>query len=264
MKHQLKQQNMKTLKFLILILSIGIASCGEDDEQVNEVCKFATITYGQVTTGQVYDVLYEGDKIIAMTSEEESAEFTYDDTGNLAKREFFSAGDSHVQFRTEFTFNTLGDVTETRNWRLMDGELEYTGNETYGYNGAELIEIKRFREDGTNYQTLQLVWVDGNPISINTIGQSGLEYYFDVMYDSSKENEFNAAFRNFMFYDFYDNDFNIYQSLSKNTVMSASFYLDDGILQYTEEYNYTLLPNGLTDRITFNGDLLWKFEYGCN
>lgn len=254
---------MNKIKILTLTLLVSLFSCTKDDDtepqNQNQNCKISKITYGYLSNDNVYNVVYENNKIKEFVSNTEKVIFTYNSSGNLSKREFFDIGNPQVLFRTEYTSNTNGQIIETKSWEYYNNVLEYTGKETYTYSNSKLVEINDYDNDDVTIDTkLEFIWTNDNPTTLNVRDGNGtLECSNTLVYDLNKVNTFNSTFENFMFYDIYVE--NLYQFLGKNTLISTT----NGCSNDTDNYFYTLLSNGLTDNVTLNGSQLWKFEYTC-
>lgn len=258
---------MTKIKILFVATLLSLFSCSKDDDNQTdenpqaENCKISTITYGFFSGNRVYTATYSGENLTELTSNVDKVVFTYDAQNHLTKKEIYDMGNSQVQFKTEFTTNSNGQIIEQRNWEFYSGSLQYTGKETFTYSGNKIAQITNYDLDDTTIEgKLVYEWTGDNPTKLSVYNENNvLECENTIAYDLIKENKFNSTFIYFSFQDIYDEDFNLYQFLGKNVITSTT----NSCSGDTDIYNITLQSNGLLDNVKLNGDLLWKFEYDC-
>ncbi len=259
---------MKKIKILLAAtLFLSLISCSSDDENILdenpqvENCKISTITYGFFSGNRVYSATYNGDNLTQLTSSVDYVVFTYNSQNHLIKKEFYNNGNSQVQFKSEFTTNSSGQIIEQKNWEFYSGSLQYTGKETFAYNGNKISEIVDYYiDDATIQGKLVYEWTGNNPTKLSVYDENNvLECENTITYDLTKENKFNSTFSYFSFQDIYDEDFNLYQFLGENVITNTT----NSCSGDTDIYDIILQSNGLVDNVELNNDLLWEFEYNC-
>ncbi len=257
-------------KLILLFFSITLLnSCRSENSNDNPTppiqttnCKISKISYGFFSGTRVYTATYNNGNLTELNSNADKVVYSYDANNYLTKAEFFDTGNPQVKFRKIFIPNSNGQIIEQKNWEYYSGSLTYTGKETFTYNGTKLSEIKNYAlNDTTIQERIVYEWTNDNPTKIKIYnGSNVLECENNITYDLTKENKFNSTYKYFMFQDVYDEDFNMFQFLGKNVITSHINLCSNN----TDNYNYTILTNGLTDQVKLNGNLLWKFEYNCN
>lgn len=263
-----KKNKMK--KLILLFFSITLLnSCRSENSNDNPTppiqtanCKISKISYGFFSGTRVYTATYNNGNLTELNSNVDKVVYSYDANNYLTKAEFFDTGNPQIKFRKIFIPNSNGQIIEQKNWEYYSGSLTYTGKETFTYNGTKLSEIKNYAlNDTTIQERIVYEWTNDNPTKLKIYnGSNVLECENNITYDLTKENKFNSTYKYFMFQDVYDEDFNMFQFLGKNVITSHTNLCSNN----TDNYNYTLLTNGLTDQVKLNGNLLWKFEYNCN
>lgn len=261
---------MTKIRILFLATFLSLISCSQDEviedsptgeNPQAENCQISAITYGFFSGDRVYIASYSGENLSELTSNVNKFVFTYNAQNHLTKKEFYDLGNSQVQFKSEFTTNSSGQIKEERNWEFYSGSLKYTGKKTYMYDGNKLTQITSYDlDDSTIEGNHFLEWTGDNPTKLSVYDENDvLECENTVAYDLTKENKFNFTFPYFSFQDVYDEDFQLYLFLGKNVVTNTT----NSCSGDTENYNMSLLSNGLIDNVKTNGDLLWEFEYDC-
>jgi len=258
---------MTKIRILFLATLLPLISCSTDDNNPTGEnpqaadCKISAITYGFYSGDIVYSAAYSGENITELTSNVDKVVFTYDAQNHLTKKEFYDIGNSQVKFKTEFTTNYSGQITEQRNWEFYSGSLQYTGKKSFSHNGNKLTQIIDYDVDDISIQNkLVYQWTGDNPTKLSVYNENDLlECANTIAYDLTKENKFNLTFPYFVFQDIYDEDFQLYMFLGKNIITSTT----NSCSGETDNYNTNLLSNELIDNVKRNGDLLWKFLYNC-
>lgn len=258
---------MKKTKILIVATLFSLISCSEDnDSPIDETpqtenCKISKITYGFFSGDRLYAAIYNGENLTGLASNADQILFTYNAQNQLIKKEFYKNHNSQVQFKAEFTTNSSGQITEQKSWEFYNGSLQYTGKETFIYNGNKIAQITKYDLDDTTIQGKSVFeWTNDNPTKLSIYdGNNVLECENTITYDLTKENKFNSTFPYFGFQDIYDEDFQLYMFLGKNIITSTT----NSCSGETDNYSTILDSKGLIDNVKLNGDLLWKFQYNC-
>lgn len=125
---------MKHLKFISIAFAILLfTGCSSDDSSdninPNQSCKIFKITYGFGSGHQVFNVVYDNDKIIEFVSNSKKVVFTYNSSSQLTKKETFDLNNNQVVFKSEFVSNSNGQIMERKNWDSYNGNLIYAGKE---------------------------------------------------------------------------------------------------------------------------------------
>jgi len=255
---------MPKIKYLICFFLFVCYSCTETDDNTIKKVALSKIIYGEQIGLGTYDAYYENDLLKELTSvsNNEKIKFEYSENGFISKREFFSLGTEQLLFRTLYTTNSLGQIVEEKNWGNDNYGMTYLGKQVFGYTNDKLDKIDYYGTDDVSINnTLQFIWDSQNPVLITWLGQDGLsQYSTNITYDLSKINKFNSIFPNSNELYAFEYEFLIWQSLSKNVPISSITNYNSG-QQETKSYNYSLLSDGLTNEIYYNGQLWLKFEY---
>lgn len=253
---------MKFVGYTLLI--VLLFSCNKDDADETQGCKLQVLTHGTVLTDQEYNIIYKDDLIVKMTGNEEEVAFFYDTNGYLAKREFSIIGDPQVRHRTTFKTNTSGQILETKRYRYIDDEMRYLVMETYEYVGSKLDKITYLYNDNISViKTYNFTWTDDNPTLLTvTLPDGEVDYTTALTYDLTQENKLNRRIPYLYWFDFFETDFSIYQSLGSHVLTGARSTFDPDN-PAVSTYEYKLLENGLVAEVLVNGDLWWSYLYEC-
>jgi len=248
----------------VLLVSIGCSSDNEttkdtNNPNTNNKCEIAKITYGSFNGNKQYTATYTNGNLIKLSSAENNYEFTYNANNELIKREELTNG--HITTKQEYTVNTNGQITEVKQWDTYNGSLIYEGKDVLKYNGSKLTEVWSYDDDNTTFEGKHILeWTGENPTKMKVYGSNNtVECETTITYDLNRENKFNSTYRYFMHQNIIDEDYNIYMFLGKNVITATA----NSCSNNTQNYNYTLLANGLISNLMIDGQLTMKFDYNC-
>ena len=141
-------KNIILLFFSIVLLN----SCRSENSTDNPTppmqnlsCKFSKISYGHFSGTRIYTATYSNNNLSELTSSVDKVVYSYDANNFLQKAEFYNVGNPQIKLRKIFTTNSNGQIIEQKIWEYYNGNLTYTGKETFEYNGNKLSEIKNYR-----------------------------------------------------------------------------------------------------------------------
>lgn len=248
---------------LILLLFLIAFSCSKKNEKPPEPAVLARIIYGDPIGLGTYEATYQDGLLTELSSvyNDEKIVFEYTPRGYISLREFYALSTGKLLVRDVYQTNSAGKILVKRQWRSDQNNLYYEGRKVYEYLNGTLDKILYYGPDDISvYNTMTFAWQDNNPVQIKWFGQTDTpQYTTEITYDLSKENTFNISYPNSSELYAFEYDFLLWQSMSKYIPTSSVTYFNSG--PNTVNYNYTLLPNGLTDAIYYNDQLWLTFEY---
>lgn len=184
---------MKKYTFLLIIMTIGLLSCGDDDKlvipELNKLTKVVCYKNGNTEANAVFSVNinYTNDGNISSMqfANGQKAIFVYVDR----KFTVTNVGESNERAEYIMTGNVIGEKYIQKDNPYMNNEV-YTSNEyIYNYSGSNLVGASRImrwpKEGETGYETQKFdkeeayTWENGN-VSLFTQEKKRIEYKYST------------------------------------------------------------------------------------